>query len=97
MKSKEPTQKKDVDTFSLKLNMILDNMCEKYNERLKNLCNRYENEISDIYKLNSISNLSKGKFKNMSMEDFSKISPASKFNRGKEVEINNVWNSRVFW
>ena len=32
------------------------------------------NEISDIYKLNSISNLSKGKFKNMSMEDFSKIS-----------------------
>ncbi len=76
-------RKKDVDTFSLKLNMILDNMCEKYNERLKNLCNRYENEISDIYKLNSISNLSKGKFKNMSMEDFSKISPASKFNRGK--------------
>ena len=63
--------------------MIQDNMKETYNERLKNLCNRYEDEISDIYKINLVSKLTKGKFKNMSMEDFSKISPASKFNRGK--------------
>lgn len=76
-------RKKDLDTFALKLNMIQDNMKETYNERLKNLCNRYEDEISDIYKINLVSKLTKGKFKNMSMEDFSKISPASKFNRGK--------------
>jgi len=76
-------RKKDIDTFSLKLNMILDNMSKKYNDRLESLCNRYENEISDIYKIKSASNLSRDRFKNMSMEDFSKISPASKFNRGK--------------
>ena len=42
-------------------------MNKKYVLRLKNLCKRYEEEISDIYKLNSISNFSKGKFKKMNI------------------------------
>ena len=32
----------------------------------------------------------------MSMEDFSKISQLQNLIEEKEVEINNVWNSRVF-
>ena len=76
-------RKKDLNTFSLKANIIFDNMNKKYVLRLKNLCKRYEEEISDIYKLNSISNFSKGKFKKMNIKDYSKISPASKYNRGK--------------
>jgi hypothetical protein len=76
-------RKKDIDTFSTKANMVFDNINEKYTQRLKNLCQRYETEISDVYKLSSITNSPKGKFKDLSVDAFSKISSASKFNRGK--------------
>ena len=76
-------RKKDIDTFSTKANMVFDNINEKYAHRLTNLCQRYETEISDIYKLSSITKSPKGKFKDLSIDAFSQISPASRFNRGK--------------
>jgi hypothetical protein len=76
-------RKKDFETFSTKANMIFDNISEKYIDRLKNLCQRYEAEISDIYRLRSITKYPKGKFKGLSRDKFSKISPPSKYNKGK--------------
>ena len=76
-------RKKDVDTFSQKANIIFDNMSKKYIDRLKNLCLRYENEISDIYSLNLIKKNPKKKIKGFNINEFSKISAASNFHRGK--------------
>ena len=67
-------RKKDNDIFSKKANIIFDNISEKHLRRLKNLCERYEDEISDVYKLSSIKNYSKGKFKGLSIEAYSKVS-----------------------
>lgn len=78
-------RKKDSETFSIKASMIFDNMSEKYIDRLKNLCQRYEAEISDIYKLSSITKFPKGKFKGLSNEVFTKISPSSKYTKGKRI------------
>ncbi|MDA7695546.1 hypothetical protein N8788_04230 [Candidatus Pelagibacter sp.] len=78
-------RKKDIDTFSTKANMILDNINEKYSDRLKILCQRYETEISDVYKLSSITKSPKGKFKDLGIDAFSQISSASEFNRGKRI------------
>ena len=75
-------RKKDNDTFSKKVNIIFDNIGEKYLRRLKNLCERYEDEISDVYKLNSIKNYSKGKFKGLSIDAYSKVSD-KKYLKGK--------------
>ena len=75
-------RKKDNDTFSKKANIIFDNIGEKYSRRLKNLCERYEDEISDVYKLNSIKNYSKGKFKGLSIDEYSKVSD-KKYLKGK--------------
>ena len=76
-------RKKDNYIFSIKTNMIFDNLSEKYAKRLNHLCERYENEISDVYKIGSINQSPKGKFKGLSEEAFSKISSASKYHRGK--------------
>jgi len=76
-------RKIDIDTFSKKTNMIFDNLSEKYVGRLKDLCQRYEFEISDVYKLNSITRSSKDKFKGLSIDAFSKISSTSKYHKGK--------------
>ena len=75
-------RKKDNDTFAKKVNLIFDNMSEKYIKLLKNLCERYETEISDVYKLSSIKNYSKGKFKDLSIDAFSKVSD-KKYLKGK--------------
>jgi|TARA_B110000971_G_scaffold127676_1_gene130642 hypothetical protein len=79
-------REKDIDTFSTKANVVFDNINEKYAQRLKNLCQRYEIEISDVYKLNSVIKSPKGKFKGLSIDAFSHISPRSKFNRGKLIK-----------
>ena len=79
-------RKRNPEMFSLKANIIFDNMRKKYVQRLKNLCERYEKEISDIYKLNSILKFPKGKFEKMSIKEFSNISPGSKYNRGKLIK-----------
>ena len=76
-------RKKDINTFSTKANMIFDNMNEKYKHRLMNLSERYETEISDFYKLSSITKFSKGKFKGISIDEFSKVSVSSKYHMGK--------------
>ncbi len=76
-------REKDIDTFSKKTNMIFDNMSEKYIHRLTNLCQRYETEISDFYKLSSITKYLKGKFKGISIDEFSKVSASSKYHMGK--------------
>jgi hypothetical protein len=80
-------RKKDSETFSVKANMIFDNMNEKYVDRLKNLCERYESEISDVYKLSSITKSPKGKFKGLSIDNFAKVSAGSSYNRGKHISI----------
>jgi hypothetical protein len=67
-------RKKDNDSFSKQANMIFDNMSEIYVNRLKNLSKRYEAEISDVYKLDSIRNYSKGKFKGLNKQLFSEVS-----------------------
>ena len=79
-------RKKDNDTFSKKANIIFDNMSEKYSRRLKNLCERYEDEISDVYKLNSIKNYSKNEFKGLNIDAYSKISD-KKYLKGKFKNI----------
>jgi len=76
-------RKKDIDIFSKKKNMIFDNMNEKYIHRLKNLCLRYENEISDVYKIDAATKYSKGKFKGISIDEFTKVSARSKYHMGK--------------
>lgn len=76
-------RKIDFELFSKKTNMIFDNMSEDYIYRLKNLCQRYESEISDIYKLNSIKKYSKGKYKGLSADEFSKVSSRSYYHEGK--------------
>ncbi len=83
MTSANVPRKKDSDTYSIKANMVFDNMKEEYVVRLKNLCQRYESEISDVYKSSSIVRSPKGKFKGLSVEAFSQVSAASKYHRGK--------------
>ena len=78
-------RKKDISTFSKKINMIFDNMDEKYIHRLKNLCLRYETEISDVYKISSATKYLKGKFKGISIDEFSKVSAHSKYHEGKRI------------
>ena len=78
-------RKKDISTFSKKINMIFDNMDEKYIHRLKNLCLRYETEISDVYKISSATKYLKGKFKGISIDEFSKVSAHSKYHKGKRT------------
>ena len=80
-------RKKNNENFSMKANMIFDNMNDNYIERLKNLCRRYENEVSDIYKLSLINKSPKGKFKGLSIDKFSQISAESKYHRGK-LKVN---------
>lgn len=72
--------------FSKKARMVLDNLSSKYIDRIYNLCERYENEISDIYKLSEITKFPKGKFKGLSLDVFSEVSAASKYNRGKRSQ-----------
>ena len=74
---------KDAELFSMKANMVFDNINQDYMERLKSLCHQYESEISDIYKLTS-TNEPSGKYKGLDIDDFNKISPGSKYNRGKQ-------------
>ena len=83
LKAKIP-RKIDTEIFSIKANMIFQNMNDKYVNRLKSLCQRYEVEISDVYKLNSIKKSEKN-YKNLDIDDFSKILPPSKFNKGELV------------
>ena len=85
-------RKKDNDTFSKKANMIFDNMGEKYIKRLENLSELYESEISDVYKLSSIKNYSKGKFKGLSINAFSKVSD-KKYLKGKFKNLTVSSNS----
>ena len=80
-------RKKNNENFSMKANMIFDNMNDNYIDRLKNLCRRYENEVSDIYKLSLINKSPKGKFKGLSIDKFSQISAESKYHRGK-LKVN---------
>ena len=83
MKKANVPRKKDTETFSIKANMIFDNMNKEYVDRLKKLCQRYETEISDVYKSNLITNYPRGQFKGLSVEVFSKVSAGSKYYRGK--------------
>ena len=83
LKAKIP-RRIDIEKFSTMANMIFQNMNDKYVNRLKSLCQRYEAEISDVYKLNSIKE-SKKNYKNLDIDDFSKILPPSKFNKGKLI------------
>ena len=83
LKAKIP-RKIDVEMFSTKANMIFQNMNAKYVDRLKSLCQRYEDEISDVYKFNSIKKTRKN-YKNLDVESFSKLSPPTKFNKGKLI------------
>lgn len=76
-------RKTDLELFSKKTNMIFDNMSDNYIYRLKKLCQRYESEISDIYKLSSITNYSKGKYKGLGEKEFSKISSRSYYHEGR--------------
>lgn len=85
-------RKKDNDTFSKKANMIFDNMGEKYIKRLENLSELYEAKISDVYKLSSIKNYSKGKFKGLSINAFSKVSD-KKYLKGKFKNLTVSSNS----
>ena len=85
-------RKKDNDIFSKKVNMIFDNMGEKYIKRLKNLSERYEAEITDVYKLSSIKNYSKGKFKGLSIDAFAKASDI-KYLKGKFKNLTLNSNS----
>lgn len=75
-------RKKDNDNFSKKANIIFDNMNDNYVKRLKNLCARYEAEISDVHKLSSIKNYSKGKFKGLSIDAYTQVSD-KKYLKGK--------------
>ena len=75
-------RKKDNEIFSKKTHMVFDNMHDNYVKRLKDLCNRYETEISNVYKLSSVIKYSKGLFKGLSIEAFSKISSPSKYHKG---------------
>ena len=77
-------RKKNVEMFSTKANIILQNMSDKYVDRLKNLCQRYENEISDVYKFNSIKKTEKN-YKNLDTEALTKISQPTKFKKGKLI------------
>ena len=77
-------RKKDTETFSLKANVIFDNMNENYIDRLKKLCDRYESEISDVYKLSLIEEQPRGKYKGLNEENFNKVSPRSKFRGGRQ-------------
>jgi hypothetical protein len=83
LKAKIP-RKIDIEMFSTKANMIFQNINAKYVERLKSLCQRYEDKISDVYKFNSIKKSTKN-YKNLDVEIFSKLSPPSKFNKGKLI------------
>ena len=74
---------KDVDNFSTKANMVFENLRKEYSNRLVTLCKRYETEISDIYKLSSVSKPSQKSHKDLSIEAFSKVSQGSKYRRGK--------------
>tara|TARA_B100000902_G_scaffold177489_1_gene170956 strand:+ start:1035 stop:2123 length:1089 start_codon:yes stop_codon:yes gene_type:complete len=83
LKAKIP-RKIDIEMFSTKANMIFQNMNDKYVDRLKSLCQRYEVEISNVYKLNSIKKSEKN-YKNLDIDDFSKILPPSRFNKGELI------------
>ena len=76
-------RKKDNNIFSIKANMIFDNIKKNYVKRLKNLCKRYENKISNTYKLKDIFKSPAGKYKGLGIEDFSKVSAGSKYVKGK--------------
>ena len=78
-------REKDNETFSKKASMIFDNMREKYIDRLISLSRRYETEISDIYKIKSITKYPKGKFKGLVIDDFSEVSATSKYHMGKRI------------
>ena len=83
MTSANVPREKDINNFSEKANMIFENLRGEYANRLTNLCKRYETEISDVYKLSSVVKSPKGKYKGLSVDAFSQISPPSKYNRGK--------------
>jgi hypothetical protein len=77
-------REKDMDAFSKKANMIFDNMDRKYVDRLNKLSELYEGKISDFYKLNLITKYPKGKFKGLSLDEFSKVSGHSLYHKGKQ-------------
>ena len=79
-------RKKDNETFSRKANMIFDNMKEEYVLRLKKLAETYENKISDVYKLSEIIKETKGKYKGLSLDAFAKVSPGSRYIKGKRFK-----------
>ena len=68
--------------------MVFDNMHDNYVKRLKDFRIRYETEISNVYKLSSVIKYSKGLFKGLSIEAFSKYLP-SKYHKGGKVQNNN--------
>ena len=78
-------REKDIDKFCIKESMVFENLREDYANRLEGLCKRYETEISDVYKLSSISKSSQNKHKDLSIKAFSKISQGSKYLRGKRI------------
>lgn len=76
-------RKKDMDTFSKKANIIFDNMDKRYVDRLIKLSEFYESKISNFYKLSLITKYPDGKFKGLSINEFSKVSGHSLYDRGK--------------
>lgn len=76
-------RKKDDEIFSIKSNMIFDNMKEEYVNRLETLSEIYENKISNIYVLKKIIKSQPGKYKGLSIENFSKVSAGSEYVEGK--------------
>jgi hypothetical protein len=76
-------RKKDIDTFSKKVNFIFDNMEKEYQDRLVKLSEFYESKISNFYKLNLIAKYPDGKFKGLSVDEFSKVSEHSLYHKGR--------------
>ncbi len=74
---------KDNEIFSIKSNMIFDNMKEGYVNRLKTLSEIYENKISNTYEFKKIIKSQTGKYKGLNIEDFSKFSAGSEYVKGK--------------
>jgi len=80
-------RKKDIETFSKKVNFIFDNMEKTYQDRLVKLSEFYESKISDFYKLSLIIKYPKGKFKGVSLDEFSKVSAHSTYHKGKRNTV----------
>ena len=78
-------RKRDTDMFSLKANMVFQNMRAKYVRRLKDLAKKYEIKISDTYKIKDIIEEKTMKYKGLTIASFSKISSGSRYIKGRRT------------